>query len=254
MKKAIFLLLLLLIATPCFGQQQEARVLQGVIGGGVPATGGYADVLFYWGAESTATEKSGKTMTLGGACEISSTQHAVGSYSMSDYKGSGDPPFSTTTIVSQDIISQTAGRIGFYVYPTTGWYGYAQYAYFLKAQYVNYTNAIFCRTIGATLGEVECGYLGNGGGDYFSTTSCGLTADTWTFIEFTYGGTPSMSIKCDGTQRGSSATAVTSPVNDFDTLQIGDAGGTGMMFYIDQVLISNSPTRDLNAIKTETSF
>ncbi len=32
MKKLIFLLLLLLIATPCFAQQQEARIIQGVIG------------------------------------------------------------------------------------------------------------------------------------------------------------------------------------------------------------------------------
>ncbi len=40
MKKLIFLLLLLLFATPCFGQQQEARVMQGVIGGGVPAGAG----------------------------------------------------------------------------------------------------------------------------------------------------------------------------------------------------------------------
>jgi len=63
MKKLLFLLLLLLIATPCFAQWQEARMLQGVVGGGVPAgtppacpSGTY---YFAWNGDYTADTDKG---------------------------------------------------------------------------------------------------------------------------------------------------------------------------------------------------
>jgi len=58
MKKLIFLLLLLLIVTPCFGQD-VARMSLGVVGGGTPATGGSPPTL-----TSSTVAAAGTTVSL----------------------------------------------------------------------------------------------------------------------------------------------------------------------------------------------
>jgi hypothetical protein len=241
LKTIITICACLMLAGSAFGWQGAV----GVAGSGAVAAS-YPDILFYWGMESAATEKSGKTMTLGDATSLSTAYASVGTHSMLVYKGSGSITLSNTAISSSDILSATSGRFGVDVLV----HSYIQNTGIIRAYY-DAGNCILCNLSAATIGEVRCAYSTT---EALVTTSCGMTLDNWTYIEFAWGGSPkTMEIFCNGTSRASSTSALVA-MNQPNDMQIGDWFGSGAGVYLDQALISSDPARDLNALKADTSF
>ncbi len=258
MKKLIFLLLLLLIATPCFGQD-VARMSIGVVGGGVPVSGTRpADLLFYINGNGTwstptytigATEYSAgdTTGTVGSAGAVNTDAKKIGPYGF-DFPTSADN-FTFTVAAGAgfgDIIDSQKGRIGFWIYFTT----------------IDTTNETVIFRVNGTGGQIAVDTLATGEIKFIykfgtttrspTTTGAGLTNGNWYFIEYFWDAVNAtqdyMELLVNGVSKSHYNTTLT-PI-DFSagdaTLVFGNPSSTTTHdLYIDNLFISNLDTRDM---------
>ena len=234
-----------LVCTGGDGWAQIISIAKKKAGGGTT----YPDILFYDGFEgaTNAAKPSDKARTLksGAALDNGSTPTApVGSYSLdcpSEYDRA------QYSVSSADIISGAEGRLGLYIYieSVTG----APYIFDYSVDGSNIINAYL------TTGRAVYFYYKAGGESMVITSSVTITAETWTFVEIAWDNAGnSYKIYIDGTERGSATDNLPDWAGTGGTLQIGETSGNSGNFHVDQVIISNDATRDLNAIKSTTSF
>lgn len=206
--------------------------------------GGYSDILFYWGAESGTAEKSAgdATATFGSSAEVNTGIPKVGSYSLDCPTGYDTASFD---ISSNDILDPVSGRVGFYWYVTT----YNNDG-FWTASYDGNNNITFEKYGG----QMAIRHTGNGT-TVTLYTGFNPTADTWYFVELVWGGaTNTLELFLDGVSEASTTSSLTSMTSDPTTLIFGVTTGSDSDAHYDQMLSSNDPARDLNAIKNQTSF
>jgi hypothetical protein len=218
-------------------------------GGGGGGGGGYADIIFYWGCESTTVEKTAgdSTPTAAGNAAIDSAVHRVGAASC-DLPGAY--ALYSFTINNDDIVDTTSGRVGFYLYCDTITSNYGLF----RATY-DASNIITMQIFDAD--EVYTGYVAGGTGPTYQRAT-GLLATTWQFVEFRWnkgGNGNDYVVYVDGVSQDAYDDASgTWSLSATGIMNIGDFSGEAGDCHIDQFIVSNDPDRDLYAIRNNTSF
>jgi len=258
MKKWIVLLILLL-TSPCLaadgvsGVTHPAKVnsvaLPDKVCGVAGLAGGsaYSDILFYWGAESTTAEKSGgdSTATLVSGANIDTAIKIVGLSSL----GLPNTYDYATFDYSSGVINVDIGRIGFYFYVTT----WGDNGYIFQA-YADADNAITIYTFSGD--QIRFLYESNGAATNTILETALLSPETWYFIEYAYDrANDSTAVYVNGAAAGTSSNDMGTGWTAYPTvIKWGNDGGAVLVYNIDQMIISNDNTRDLNAIKDVTDF
>jgi len=232
MKKLLVILLLLLMVTPVYAGNQNAMsvIARKKAGGGATD---YSDILFYFNCDSdttgTSPQKGSGTITIDANILLNTTDKIVGTGCL-DQNNDGYDNWLWTATSNVDFAS---GRIGFYFNP----------------QELNTGNCI--HSVGDDLIFRYTG--GNQALTFLGTTTnitTGMSIGNWYFLEFkTVGTTCTMYV--DGVSKGS-ATG-TGSVND-TVMYMGATDGNAWDQLWDQVITTNDPDRDLNAVKSVTDF
>jgi hypothetical protein len=238
----------------------NGAVLQGIIGSASPSGGAsYPDIIFYWGCETTTAEKSAgdNLATLNGDSVLSTAQHPVGLKSLSipttyDY--------AIFDVSGGDIADHISGRIGAYVYWTTLptnqdtifhisyndanrivlWLWFDNVDYHLYPRYYSGGSATSYETRGTTTIAINTLYF---------------IEVAWDLVGVSPNINPNLKLYVNGGLDASDTTVVATWAGTPTKFELGSysSDGGGILF-IDQVLSSNDPTRDLYAIRDLTSF
>ncbi len=209
----------------------------------------YPDILFYWGAESATAEKSGgdNTATLQSLAVIDAAYHPVGSGSL-DCPTSYDRAEFTWTA---GVLSKDEGRVGFYFYADT----LVTNGGLFDCRY-DASNRISLYLAAADNTKLTLVFIVAGAGASISTAAATIAATTLYFVEIAWKlSTDYREIFVNGVSKASSTAAVGDVwAGDPVLVKFGEWAGGASDIHLDQMLISNSSTRDLNAIKDLTSF
>ena len=229
----------------CLAQEQLAGVT--ILGGRVGIGGDtYSDILFWWRCE-------GWTMGAGDHSHGDTTaDHYSGAVINTDAVKLGTNGFSIPTtydsaefaISSSDIISSSIGRAGFWIY-FTQW-----------AASTQIFNAIHSggrlRLYTSGTSELTFDY----GATYKTVTSttAALTTGVWYYIELIWNASnETQKIYVNSVEKASNTEAKDAPTGS-SLLRLGnDLGATGY-FYMDNIVVSNDPTRNLYLLKDTDSF
>lgn len=210
----------------------------------------YPDILFYWGCESTTAEYSAGDASAtahGTTPTISNAQAAVGTNSCSLPANT----YYDFTLNNDDIMDTDSGKIGFYVYCTTQ----GGNSSLIDARY-DANNRVTLRIWDAD--QLYIGYIAGASGPDFVATSAGTWgASAWYFVEYSWnkgGAGNDYNVLVGGTNRLANDDASgTWTKSASGALAIGDVESNGSVCFIDQVFVTNDPTRDLYAIRACTN-
>jgi hypothetical protein len=264
-RTTIILCVLALLGVACYAWARTMVV--GVVQGAAAAVS-YPDIIFYHSFEASTTFTScapdkqvgGSDTTPtanGGGAVIDNTFRAVGTNSL-DLPTSSDRM--TLTLNNDDLVDVDAGIVGFYVYFDSFGTGSS---FGLFSAYYDANNYIRVETFATSTNyNLRMMYKAGGTAVNWNSNNNAIRTGNWDFVEIIWNkaaegaaaGT-AFEMKVNGTSVGTndgssgewtkSATGV---------LEFGDFEGNTTDCHIDQVIISNDPTRDLNAIKDNTSF
>ena len=246
MRYLITALLLLLCATSA-----QAGVF---VGFGQEAPAGYSDVIFYWNADSTTAQKSSgdtsATAQAGATIDTTTYHNGTGSVAIDGAYRRFD-----FTLNNDDIADMETGRVGIWAYVSATTMNWA----FLNFRYDN-SNYIRLSTFGTS--RIYFDYVAGGSGPtYTGTGNSSFPSNEWFFLEFAWnkgGAGNDFQIFINGSLVASDdTTSGTWSKGAGGTFSIGDYDGNASAinsYYIDQVIISNDPTRDLYALRNNTSF
>lgn len=221
------------------------------------AGGSYSDIVFYNSLETSTTcadcdaDKSAEdsTPTCVSGTNISTVIYQVGSNGLDVSTAYDQFEFD---IFSADIVDHLSGRIGFYVYFDTTYMHNAS----LFRVYYDASNYILLSTAISSGNRLRLTYNAGGTATAFNTTVT-FSVDTWYFVEAVWnkggagndyqiivdGGTPATDDTATGTWGGTPT-----------VFEIGEVNGNTSNVFLDQILSSTDPERDLEAIKDLTSF
>ena len=215
--------------------------------------GSFADILFYSNCDSVtsgqAPQKGVGTITVG-ASWTSSTTAVVGNSWANNNTGNagGRISFSTSTTPANLNIDMAKGRIGFYFYPLES--GASSDGDPLYGNGATTAPKWFWQNVSGTN---SWSYKDK------QIASFSLTANTWQFVEFAWDsaettlGAPCKVI-VDGVTSGTCSAGSTGLDPAPSSIRLGGIDGNGFNALYDQIIISNDPLRDLNAVKNTTSF
>lgn len=216
------------------------------------AAAGYSDVIFYWACDSTTADKSA-----GDTSAAQQVDAAIDTTSGNYQVGTGACDFPTSysrydfTLNQDDLIDVDAGRIGMWVRVDSGGND--------SIFYVTYGagNVLAVQTFGTN--RLYLHYVaGSTGPNGVGTGDNAFSYGTWFFLEFSWnkgGAGNDFELFVNGTSVATNDDATgTWSKSTSGTLSAGSYHGNGMDVHIDQVIISNDPTRDLYALRETTSF
>ena len=211
----------------------------------------YSDITFWWRCETetlttgdyTAGEDS--TAAPNGGATIDSGTKIVGSNSCDFPTGSDYYAFTDST---DGAFPTGSGRIGFYLYATTRLDNGSWFRKLYDGS--NYFYARFKDT-----DDADLNYTAGGTAVSLNSATNWLSAATWYFVEVAWDdATDFLQLYVNGvsvgTQAGSTLTAFTSGGG----FRIGEVNGIETDIHIDNIIISNDYTRDLNALKDLTAY
>ena len=209
------------------------------LGGDTATTSGtdYSDIIWYHNCDAltTATKSGGSsTVNFDAGILLNTTDEVIGTGCF-DQNNDGFDDFDFAISGNVDFAS---GRIGFYLNPQEG------------------ASGKILSTIG---GDFFINYFqGSGSGDLDFTIDMGpaqncntnMSTGTWYFLEFEFNSTT-----VDVYMDGSSVCSLTGGTEPNDTqISFMAQDGNAWDCLMDNIIISNDPDRDLNAIKTITDF
>lgn len=232
-----------------------ARMGPMVAGGGAVAVAGYPDVIFYWSCDSTTANKS--------AGDTSASAQAGATISTSRYQqGTGSVAVDGAyrrfefTLNNDDLADMETGRIGMWVYVDSTITGGSN---FIR---LYYDSNNYVRLYMFSTNRIYFDYMAGGSGpQYVGTSNNAFANDEWVFVEFAWnkgGAGNDFQIFVNGSSVSSDDTVSgTWSKGASGVLSIGDDDGNASAannYNIDNIIISNDPTRDLYAIRNTTSF
>jgi hypothetical protein len=241
MKKLFTILVLLFLVSPCHAFMQ-------MVGSGVASATGDASIIFYWGAESTAAEKSGgdTTVTLTSGANIDTTIKEIGTGSLGIPTEYDYASFDWTA----GVLDLDKGRIGFYFTLTT----FVANADIFKI-YANSSN--YLRAEIYATNRLRVLYASNGANTNICLPANDVLADGNTyFIEYAWDrANDTATLYINGS-------AVANNTNDMGTgwtanpatVVFGNNTTADTVYNLDQILISDDNTKDLYALRNTTSF
>lgn len=197
-----------------------------------PDTGDYT----MGASECSVGDTTGTTASLG---QMSTAAAIIGSYG---YETVSSNDYITFSVSSNDIVSGTAGRIGFWYYWKSG--AFVDTHHLLKV-YQDADNYMFLRTETTGEGELQFRWRSGGSNEIDVTTStANLVEETAYFFEISWDTVNDNTyVYINGvavvTDESTNITAI-SP----SSLIITDDDGTGFNVYVDNLMISDDPTRD----------
>lgn len=215
---------------------------------GVPVSGGgdYSDIIYYWDCESTTINKGGTTMTMNYYAELVESPSGFG-----DGTGCVHIPADTgSSSYTTSISLPAAGRMGCYVRYDSA----ADYATILSLYNNTNDNIQFMQLPMAD--RIEAVYKADGVQQKINMPGLADGIGEVYFIELAWDpeGTNTVEAYVNGSLIGQNTNALGEFGTTPDTFYIGKTGGHAGEMYIDQVIISNDPTRDLYSIRNRTSF
>lgn len=223
------------------------------------ATVHYKDILFYWGFENSLTvEKSfgDTTATAQSAATFAAppTKAGVASSMPGSYSGSYPTPFDCHTFVvsNGDIVDHISGRVGFYVYIDT----WADDDFLWNCSYNSSNQIYLALTTISTVKQIQLHYR-SGGGDSANVYGGTLAEDAWYFIEAKWnlsGTNPNLELFINGSSVGTATDAQGAWAATPTLCGVGTPTDLGSVIYVDQLIHSNDPARDLYAIRDRTDF
>jgi len=265
MRNLLFALLILLIAPPSFAGGGATMMMVG----GTAAAGGtsYADILFYHSFETSGTctsQASNKPVASPAAC--SGTPTRVADPAVETYGELINAAFENMyfTVNNGDIATHLVGRAGVYFKQATAWP--TNTVSLWKLRYDASSNYIRAEITVATKNIARCIYQAGGGSTITlsNNTAAGVSAgldnlalDTYYFLECAWDkNTPNYKMYINGIEVATDTSSTTGAWAGTPTrLYVGDNEGNGTPeFTLDQLIFSNSNTRDINAVKGLTSF
>lgn len=212
----------------------------------------YPDVIFYWSCDSTTAEKSSgdttATSEVSAAIDTSTYQVGTGSCSFGGSYSRFD-----FTLNNDDLADMETGRVGMWVRVTTN----GSNSSIFRASYDanNYIKLAFFNTDYRVMMDY---YAGGSGMQYEDTAAGAFALNTWFFLEYSWNKGAAGNdfyMYINGTQVATlDASSGTWAKSAAGTLTFGDIEGNGAVFRVDNIIISNDPTRDLYALRNNTSF
>lgn len=200
----------------------------------------YSDIVSYWSMTTTTVDKSQSAITVG----LSNSTVSGGVLTTTNASGAG------ASLTGASIpFPGTTGRIGFYFTPSS-WSTNIIWIWEPDAN-----NKIYAQGSGSS--ELVMTYQAGAGTIKTVTTSgAGLAATVQHFLEFAWDNTGAGSYKIfvDGVQRGSTTTGLSGTMAGTGNLNLGRIGGNNMPGVFDQMIISNTATRDIYSIRSRVSF
>lgn len=240
--KRLFVFILLLVAVPCFAGTPGNTV--GWIG--CPSGGDtYSDILLFWRAESTTLDASdypeSGTISLNPTATISASAAIVGSYGVESVNGYDHVILTTYSPGS------TKGRVGFWYSPQATQSGTIFSIYVDSSNYlIFYANGQMVYRSGGTSVDSYTGYgIDTVEEVYFVEVYWDLDNDT--MGEYVHTDTVE-----DTTGRTIAPTQT--PFTDISAVVVvGPRDGNGALSYIDNIIFSTDPARDLYALRNLTA-
>jgi hypothetical protein len=240
----------LLLASVSVARADEFRIFRA---GGSAAS--YPDILFYWSMEGTTADKSaGDTSpTYNGACARDNSgtpTQPLGSYIL-QRAGAGSYERAVFTIdnTAEDIIKTQSGRIGFWWYNGDNTWSANNELFAVVG-----TGGSIRAYTETTNTRIRFQYISPGG--TIVANASNLSINTWYFLQFRWDSTAgSIGVFVDGAAEVATAGAISAWTAKPTTFAIGDgAMGSTHKADWDQFIVSSSYTRDLYAVRANTSF
>ncbi len=179
---------------------------------------------------------------------------AIGTYS-STFPSSNDR-YNINTTVQDETFNSTAGRVGFWFQADTATPG--SHNIVVARDSTTSTDDFKIKNLGDGELAIEWTYNTSVEATCTSTTA-GILADTWYFLQFRYStaggaGADSLEIFVDASSVQSCTGLTLTPIDGvLEELWFGKGGGDSIDTWIDNFMISDDETRDLYAIRNETS-
>ncbi len=204
----------------------------------------YSDILYFWRCEGATLgdddySAGDTTGTLNSSAELNTTAAHVGTNGL--YVPSGNDYYSFD-ISNEDIFDATSGSIGFW------WYYYtATWADYATLFHVDGATDFYLATYGGSELKVYWDTVS------WTTAEASLAVANWYFIEVAYDAdTDLMQVRVNGSDVLDSTAKAFSALSSPATLRWGSYNG-GYQFYLDNAMISDDATRDLYALRNNTS-
>jgi len=235
-----------------------AHMSVNVLGGGVPSGGtSYPDILLWIGFENCTSPCT--TYTLG-SDDYSEGDSTLSFYSdavlntdavnigINGFDRAGGSDYIGLDVTSNDIVDGAEGVIGFYIYVNTWTSG----ARLFRLEDSTAKDELWCWMQDSD--EVYCRLYDNDAGPTFTTSAANIGTGTWYYIEVVWQASSNLfKLYVDDVERGSSSTSYSAPSFSGIELEIGANSGYSADFYIDNFAVSNDSTRDLYALRNETT-
>ena len=215
----------------------------------------YADILFWWSVEAadfTATSGSSdysagdKTATAAGSAEAINTDAVKVETNGLDAPSAGD--YYSFTVSADDIVDDSEGRIGFYLYINTWAENTGLFKFYSDAD-----NEAYLLLSGGDEMYFKWEYSTTVNG--LSSTTANLTTGVWYYIEVAWKvSTDLKRIYVNNVLVGTEDTTIDVMGNTPTALEIGTFYSGEGDIYIDQFMISNDSTRSLYELRDETTY
>lgn len=247
---AAFILLISTLSTGTIITEVTANYHIVALSGPTVGGGGasYPDIIFYWDCDSdTAVTTGDNSAVRSGGAVIDVALKKIGTGSLDCPNAQDYASFDWSAAV----LPLDSGRIGFYVYFNTR---VTNTQLFYAVADAN--NGIYGKLSSAVTDELAYSYESNNTGSVYASTAANLADTTWYFIEFAWDrATDYRRMFIDGNPHDSSAADLgTGWTANPATVVFGNNSANLPDFHMDQIIISNDYTRDLNALKDLTSF
>ena len=211
-------------------------------------SGSTADILFYSNCDTVTNgqspQKGSGTLTVGASVLSAAAQISNGW----DNQNGG---FSSHRVAfpSASNINLSKGRVGFYFFPRETGSGSDGDIFWLDSSTGTGQSKFWFTN---NIGTISWNYKNK-------TMTFSLTVNTWQFVELAWDSAETtLGTACqawvNGVSQGTCGTGSTGADPAGTNLEVGSTDGNGYSSITDQLIISNDPTRDLNAVKNNTSF
>lgn len=234
------------------------RLITRTFSGPILGSGGasFPDIIFYWGMEqgtfSNADKATGSAIgVVNGSAAVSTSTVRVGTHSLSGPTVGAYVAFNPT-----GNFDFTQGGIGLWYYQSTA---FANFGDLFRIQYSGSpsNNVVYCSTTSA--GHINWQWIAGGTGTSFrTTTGTVMTTNNWYWVQLLRNGNVfTLSIyDTAGSIVDTDTQTVSLGVLDgaLDQMLIGDSDSNSNNNFYDNVLVTNSTSRNLQTINTGTSF
>jgi len=210
----------------------------------------YSDITFWWRCEGETLDGSDDHTDGGDSTATGNSDAAIDSGLKVVGSNSCDFPSSLDFYAFTDdggMLPVGSFRLGFYIYATTG----ADDGGIFR-KYHDADEYFYIRMDGTDDFRVE--YKNVSETSQVVTSTNVLPDETWVFVEVAFDDTANtLEVFINGVSKGSDTTSI-GAFTTGDGIRIGEYGGITNDIHMDQIIISNDYTRDLNALKDITAY